>query len=449
MINKIKSKFSSSLVNKGLKDSSYYMIANFGTKALGFVVIPILARTVSVESFANYDLFLIITAFLQLIVTLGMDSGLAILMAESKDDDTRLSFYYVSILVISLVFLVLLLLALNSSFLFFDSLFSLSQDYWILISIYIIFTLINYHTFNFLRWRAEAKKAAFINLFSYVIGIALGLTFMYYNQSIFEYIKGLVIGSFLGAIVSLYFARNFILNFTFLDDAKKLLFELLKLSLPFVPNYLGNNLIQVADRVIIAYFLGKEELGLYAVIMRLAMIPQFIAGTVTGGFLPVMYNNYKSIDGRRLIRKFFHFYIISIPTIMIFAYFVSDLVVHLFAGEEYVKIAYLFPIALASILLINSTQANGFGYTIMRKTQYIMYFTFLSLVINVALSVVLGLWLGIAGVILGTLLAGCFRTLIHTKYSEKFYSFDYSFVLMYSVLSIVLILSILIFRGGI
>ena len=47
-----------SLIKKGLSDSRYYLIANIGNKLLAFLIIPILAKSVSVEEFATYDLFL-------------------------------------------------------------------------------------------------------------------------------------------------------------------------------------------------------------------------------------------------------------------------------------------------------------------------------------------------------------------------------------------------------
>ena len=82
MKTKIKNIFKDDLLKKGLSDSGYYTLANIGSKALGLLIIPILARSVSVEEFANYDLFLIISAFLQIFVILGIDSGIAILMEE-------------------------------------------------------------------------------------------------------------------------------------------------------------------------------------------------------------------------------------------------------------------------------------------------------------------------------------------------------------------------------
>ena len=192
MKTKLKNIFQNGLVKKGLGDSGYYMLANVGSRALGFLVIPVLARSVSVESFANYDLFLLISALLQIFVVLGIDSGIVILLTEAKNDDLKLSFYYGISLMISLGLLILMTVCFGIVFVFIDTLFSLPEHLWYLIAIYLLFSVVNYHTFNFLRWRSEAKKAAFINFFAYVSGILTGLVFLYLDTHIESFLYGLV-----------------------------------------------------------------------------------------------------------------------------------------------------------------------------------------------------------------------------------------------------------------
>ncbi len=419
-----------SLIKKGLSDSKYYLIANIGNKILAFFIIPILAKSVGVEAFATYDLFLVISGFLNILVILGIDSGIAILLVESKDDNNKLSFFYVSTLLISITIMLFLTLILSLIFTYTNELLLLNREIWIYIGLYVFFSMINYHTFNFLRWRERAKEASFVTLFSYISGMLIGLSFLYLFNGIESYLQGLVVGLFLGSLVSLYISREFIFEFKIIDNAKESLIELFKLSLPFVPNYLGDNLMQMADRIVILMLFGKYELGLYALIIKLAMIPQIIMGTVTGGFLPVMFQNYKTKEGKKLIKNFFHLYLILIPISFLITYPLAEWAVELFGGIDYLKVAYLFPLALVSILFVQSGQANGFGYTIKRKTHYIMYITFFAVVLNYIFSLLFGYWLGLEGVILGTLFAGIFKTYIYTLFSEKFYCFNYSFKLI-------------------
>ena len=419
-----------SLVKKGLSDSKYYMLATAGNKVFGFLIIPILARSVGVEGFATYDLFLLISSIFHIFIILGIDSGIAILLAESKNDDTKLSFYYTFSLIISTSLLLCFSLIFGTVLIFVDELFLLDRAIWIYIVLYVLFNMINYHTFNFLRWREKAKNAAFINLFSYVLGNGLGIIFLYFNGEIVAYFQGLIFGLFMGSILSVYSAKEYIKNFKILDNSKELLKELLKISLPFVPNYLGGNLMQMMDRVVILMLFGKYELGLYAIIIKLAMIPQFIIGTITSGFLPVMINNYATEKGKKLIQTFFHLYIIVIPISFLLVYNISDWLVSIFAGDEYMIVAYLVPIAIMSKLFVHSTQANSFGYTISRKTYQIIYITFSSIFVNFIFSLSLGYFIGLEGIILGTLIGGIFRTYYHTKYAEKLYRFDFSVKLL-------------------
>jgi O-antigen/teichoic acid export membrane protein len=431
-----------SLVKKGLSDSKYYLIANIGNKTLAFLIIPILAKTIGVEEFAIYDLFLVISGFFHIFVILGIDSGIVILLAESKDDEHKLSFLYVSTLLISLSIICLGIIIFTIIFSYIDTLFLLNKNIWGYIALYVIFNMINYHTFNFLRWREKAKQASFVTLFSYIAGMLIGLYFLYSEANVEAYLQGLIIGLFLGSLVSLYISIDYIVKFKILANSKELLKELFKLSLPFVPHYLGGNLMIMADRVVILMLFGQYELGLYAMITKLAMIPQIIMGTVTGGFLPVMLRNYKTDKGRSLIRNFFHLYLIIIPIAFLIAYPMAGWAVELFAGKNFQEASYLFPMALISILFIQSSQTNGFGFSIKRKTSYIVYITFASVVINYICSLLFGYWIGLEGIILGTMIAGVFKTYIYTLYSEKFYSFDYSFKLItwVSIVSLLLII---------
>lgn len=423
------------LIKKGFSSSKYYLIANIGTKFLGFLVIPIIAHKVSVEQFAEYDLFLIVSLFIQVLVTLGIDSGLGIFISEKKDDKDMLSFFYVITQLISILCLLFIMFCVITFFKLTsaDKLFLLDLNFWYLIGLYTLLLVINYHTFNFFRWIEKAKEAAFINLLSYVFGIVIGLIFLLYYKQIIYYLIGLTIGTFFGALFSLYISRSYIISFRIIPNAKNIVKELLFVSLPFLPNYIANKLMQMADRMIIILLFGKYELGIYAIFMRLAMIPQFLAGTITGGFLPVMYNNFKTNFGEKLIRLFFNTYIIAIPIIFIITSLISENLILLFAGDKYLDLSYLLPISITAILFINGTQGIGFGFMIKKKTKLIVYITLLGLVFNFLFSFVFGFIYGLPGIIIGTLLAGVLRTFVHIYYSEKLYSFNYNIKLFFFI----------------
>ncbi len=434
-----------SLVKKGLSDSKYYLIANIGNRLLAFLIIPILAKSISVQEFATYDLFLIITSFLNIVVILGIDSGIGILLSESKNSNQQVAFLYLSSIIISFSVISVITIVLSIIFIYTDELFLLNREIWLYIAIYILFYMITYHTFSFLRWRERAREASFISLFSYILGMVLGVLSLYFKGGVESYIQGLIIGVFIGALISLFVARDYILSFKIIDNARGLLKELFILSLPYIPNSFGNSLMQFVDRFVILMLFGKYELGLYAVIMKLAKIPKIVIDTLSGGFFPIMFKNYKTEKGKKLIRNFFHIYLISIPIFFLIAYLIDEPIVELFAGSKYRDVAYMLPMALVSILFIGATKLNGLGYSIKRKTHYILYITFISIVLNYLFSLLFGYLIGLEGIIVGTLTAGIVKIYLYTLYSEKLYSFGYSFKLIVSIsiLSSILVLSCL------
>jgi len=419
------------LVKKGLSDSKYYLIANMGNKLFAFLIIPILAKNIPIEEFAIYDIFLLVTLFLNILVILGIDSGIGILLTESQNNKSVISFLYVSSLLISFLVILALSLMLYIIFHFTNELFLLKKDIWIYVCFYSLFSMINNQTFNFFRWQQKAKEASLISLFSYLSGMFIGLFFFFYfGKNIERYLQGLTVGISLGSIASLYLARKYILSFKIVDNAKELLKELLILSLPYVPNYLGNSLMQMVDRLVIMFLFGKYELGLYAIVTKVAKIPKIIIDTLSGGFFPIMFKNYKTPNGQKLIRSFFHIYLIAIPILFIITYPISSWIIGIFGGEKYLSVSYMLPMALVSILFVGGTKLNGLGYPIKRKTYYVLYITFLSILLNFIFSLLFGYFLGLAGIIVGTLTAGIIKIFIYTYYSEKLYKFNYSFKLM-------------------
>ena len=76
--------------------------------------------------------------------------------------------------------------------------------------------------------------------------------------------------------------------------------SLLKTSLPFVPTYISGFLASYSDRIIILLMIGGDYyIGLYALLYRIAQIGGLGVNIISQGFLPIMYNNYKTSDGGR------------------------------------------------------------------------------------------------------------------------------------------------------
>jgi O-antigen/teichoic acid export membrane protein len=444
LIAKIRKKFKNKFLRQGLSDSKYYALANIGTKFITLFITPFIARIFSVEEFAVFDIFFMVNNFLILFLILGIDSGIAILISESKSDGDKLSFLYIISLISSFTLLLFIGIIFYFLFYFYDNIFLLNYNIWIMVFSYAGFKIINATTFNILRWMNRAKIAALINFVSASVGTILGFIFVYFGSTTVEtYLLGVVMGVGIGSLFSLYISKELIFNFKIIDNSKAIIIDLFRLSLPFVPNSLGNVLMQMADRLVIVTFLGVTELGYYAILLRVVNIPVMIVRMITSGFLPVMFKNYSTQDGAAFIKKVFHIYFWGILFAIILIFLVKEEIIWLIAGDKYLNAAYLLPLSMASALIISSTGISGFGYSIKRKTEQIMYITFFTLFINFIISILFGLIFGLVGVIIGTLIAGVVRVLLYVYYSEKLYSFDYNYRFIVGMIIFISLIAIL------
>ena len=201
------------LLKQGIIDTNYYMLAQVGSRVIGFLLLPVFARLFTLVEFATYDLFILSSGFLVLLAGLGMDSGVAIKIAENKENKSVLHELLFTTLLIN--FLMLTLLWLIAFCILFFRIIDNQYDLFLVNGLF-LYTLLyqfNYQVYNFMRWLGNAKAAAVINFTSYLIGILSGLGCMLlFENSIANYVTGTVLGSLLGVALSAYQARQFFIS---------------------------------------------------------------------------------------------------------------------------------------------------------------------------------------------------------------------------------------------
>ena len=253
------------LWKKALKDSSYYLIANLGARFVGFLSLPLVARILSVKEFGKYDIFLLVSSFLSLFFTLGIDSGIAVFIAENRENDRILSVLYTFQQVVTLLLFLLLSGAILLIYYLFQVPSFLSDypiDFCLKIIIYAFIITVVYNSFNFLRYLERPQIASIVNFLSSCVGVILGLIFLFLSseKKVDYFINGIILGSILSVLITVIFTKDYI-NPKFWKERKKLFKEILWVSVPFLPNYLSDRFMQMVDRIVILKLFSLTELG--------------------------------------------------------------------------------------------------------------------------------------------------------------------------------------------
>jgi O-antigen/teichoic acid export membrane protein len=414
------------LLSKALLDTNYYFLAQVGTKLLGLLIIPFLVRILSVEEFAHYDIFLMASSLLTTIVVLGIDSGISIMIADHKENESLINYLFSFSLLLSVLAVLVVWSISVFIFPYIETAGSIIQ-YIHYLFIYILFNLISYQVFNFIRWIGKAGAASVIGFISYAVGVVLGFCMIYFNPNpeLIDYLYGVILGNFIGAIASLVISYKH-LSFKWIPEYRKYLKELMKVSLPFVPNYIAANIMMMTDRLVIVSILGEKSLGIYALANRFAQIPNFGINIITRGFQPVMYLNYKEVNGISLIKKVYDYSHYALLIFVPIMYFLATPIVVFFGGIKYYDAIPLIPIITLSAMVYGIMGLNGMGYTIQRKTYLITIISLLSIFLNTAFNFLLGKQFGIVGIAVGVLIVSCIISFLYTYLSEKLYSFNFN-----------------------
>lgn len=356
-----------------------------------------------------------------------MDSGIAIKIIENKTESRLLSKLLVTTIGFSVAIQIILW---GSTWLLRDTVsqkFSISFNFINGLFLYTILYQYNYNIYNFMRWLGNAKQAALINFLSSALSISFGLVLILMNPKLESYIIGSICGSFIGAAISTYYGRKYlslrVLSYSQFKD-------LMVLSVPYVPTYLSNYLLQFIDRLIITASFGFEILGLYALINRIGTVALFALQIISNGFRPVIFSNYQNVEGQSLGRKIFSFFWSSLIPVTVLVIMLSKPVINIFGGDQYGEGASILPYSLISVMFWSTFFLFGFGYQIRRKTVYITLITLAVVGLVYLLSFPLIKVSGIVGVAQATFLSTMIGSFLYIYVSERLYAFGYNLKLM-------------------
>jgi len=236
-----------------------YGVSQFLVMLLPIIILPILTSSISQDDYADYSIYksLIVVAT----PLIGMGCSTYLLKYYYIDlKDSFMSFFTV---VISFSFIVSIFLLIALYFLDNIVLSILKLDNFLIILFVIINTfLLSFYTLILTFCRAKSDKISFLklNIIVFIFTITPIIIFYYYQLLSLKAI--LVIHSF-----SLFIAVNYgifkFFNYKTITFDKKLLFKVLRFSLPLILYSILAQIYLQSDKFIINSYLTKSDLAVY------------------------------------------------------------------------------------------------------------------------------------------------------------------------------------------
>jgi len=371
-----------------LKNASTYFGANVINGLIPFILLPILTRYLSVESYGQVAIFQTlywaVSAFVGITIAGASDRKFFELSSERDLGD------FIGACVQICLFLTLATLGL---FVIFSSQFS---DLTGATSEYIFYAIIVAASLSIIQirlgqWqiRGKAKIFGFYQIMqsSLIVALSVLLIVFFSFDELGRILSQVLICAIFGVISILLLRKDKLLNFFSWNP--QYIKESLHFSIPLIPHVAGVFFISMADRFFIAGELGVAQAGIYMLAAQLATVVSLVHESINRAFLPWLFEKLtlnKSED-KRMIVKFTYLWFATILASTPLLFFIGPNIVIVIAGPEYSEAGNVFGwLALGHSFGGMYAMLNCYIY-FSKKTYSLSIVTLFSGILNIILLV--------------------------------------------------------------
>lgn len=366
-------------VNSGLliKSSFWYTVANFLTKAISFITIPIFTRLMSKQEYADFSVFASWQSIFLIICGIEIYATLNRARFDYESED-ELNSYITSCLLLSTALTGFLLIIYLLFPTFFDRLFLLDKKYIFLMFAY-LFTQPAFQMFQAkqrveYKYRLNAGISFFLIIFSTLFAVFLVHLFD-------DKLMGRIVGQFAS-----YIFIGFIFYVLFVIRDRKISIDKWKyainLGLPLVFSFLGSQILLSSDRVVVQHIGTREEVAWLVLATSAAHIILLFVQTLNNAWAPWFFDKLKA-GQKDEIKKVFNVYMWFIVLCTFAVLMIGPEIVSVLGGKGYASSIYVLPANMLCGIFTAITAQFVNIQTYYKKTQYTAVLTSIVAAINV------------------------------------------------------------------
>ncbi len=401
---------------KLLNNSIIFFIGNFGSKVLSFLLVRFYTHCLSPSEYGTIDLIVSTLGFVVPIITLCITE--AVLRFSIDDNEDWGKIFSVGIAVVVLGNLIFLL-----SVPIFNSI-GVYRGY--LLHLYALTLTNSFYQMSahFTRGCGNSKIFAISGLLHSFTQIGLNILFLL----IFKWgINGYLIASISSNIITTLFIllagktfKNLKLSFE-----KKYFNNMLRYSIPLIPNRIFWWIMTSSDRYVILYMLGTGANGLYTVANKIPSILAGISGIFFNAWQLSSVEEAESENKDQFFSKTLQLVSLTILCFISFIMVVLRPLYSIWVDSSFYNGWQCAPLLILSFFFDCMSTYLGTNYIAMKKTNGIFLTTLLGAVVNLILNIVLTPIIGIKGTALATLISFVITWIIRQIDTRQFVKIHY------------------------
>lgn len=393
------------LKGKLFKNLGIYTIVNFINSSIPFLLLPFLTNYLSTAEYAVVDIFNTLGFIFIPIIGLNIVSSIL----RFYYDDVQFNLFISTIVTFllisggSIILLVLILLNYLPYAILGDGIPN------VIILFALVYALCSQIIESILSLLRAQEKPIFYGAIK-IFKTAIDLSFSLYLIAVLSMgwegrVYAMLGGGAIFAVFSLvylfkYFEIKLVLDSKYLKMA-------FAYSLPLILHSLGGYVISFSDRFIILQYLGKDQVGLYAVAYQVGMIMSFANNSFNQAWTPYLFKRLKSnndIIGRQL-NMFNYGYFIFMILLALLLYVCTPIIYKLFINDNFV-VDYNIILWVLIGYALNGMYKILVNYLFyFKRTSKLAIITVLSAISNIGFCIWLVPKIGILGASISTTVA--------------------------------------------
>ena len=397
------------------KASIWYAICSFMQKGISFFVVPIYIRLLSTAEYGEWSVFQswagILIIFASLNLYCGVYTKKMVNIIDSKERDKYTSCMQGLGTLSTMLLFVLYMVSSDWS----NRFFGLDTRFAVLLFLYFAV----YPAFSFwgARQRIEYRYKPMV-----VVTIAVSLLIPAISLLLLNFTNLRAKSLILGYLVV---QSSFGLVFYIIQFCRGRCFYkkeywnyALKFNIPLIPHYLSLIVLGQSDRIMIKYYCGDSDAGIYSFAYQIAAAINVLVVAINGSRVPWTYEQLreKSYDG---LAKTTNMLVCMMALIVFAVSLVSPEIIGILGTSDYSIAVYVVPVVALGLyftFVYDLYASIEFYYG---ATRYVMYASITGAVLNIALNAVFLPIYGFIAAAYSTLVCYIAFMLMHYLFSRK------------------------------
>ncbi len=388
-------------------------IGKFSTQLVSFFLLPLYTSILTTIEYGIYDLIITISTFLLPGITLLMEESMFRFLIDCKSDYDKkiiISQSFIYIVNSSIIFIILGTIV---GFVF-------KIPYSIIGLFYVITCILSGLRNALVRGLGKLKFYTIVNVISSLINISCNILFI----AVFKYgVFGLLLSGIIANIIStsiIFIKVNVFKYISFKSYDKKISKEMIKYSLPLVPNSLSWTIVNLSDRLVISGFMGAASNGIYSMSYKFPNLMNTIYGFFYTAWKESSARAMKDADKEEFFNKIYSMLTKAMFSVSIAIISGLPIVFSFFIRKSFVNAYFYIPILVIAMYYNNMSGYYGGIFSGFKDTKVMGTTTILGAIINLIVNLALIKFIGIYAAAFSTLVS-CMVIYYYRKIKVKKY----------------------------